>query len=436
MNKIDGQVVRRIGVTICALLVGALLVTACGSSSHSSSTGGLSGGAPASTGGGASHTTLKGRPIKVGMIADVGVAVDWSDEVAAARAGVRQVNSEGGINGHMVVLDFCNEALNPNTAEACARRMVSDHVMAMADDGVATSEGGVNAILRRAGIAQIGTDSFGGVSASDPNTYMTDGFEVHNIAAMTKYAVSLGDKRLAMAVVNIPATAPYTPEGKAAAQRLGATLAGTISVPQTFSDLSTQAAALMALHPQAVLLECSEAGGLALVKEMAQLGYTGKFLNDGNFFTQSQVESLGSVANQVLFVSPFPPVTATDIPGMRKFAAAVEAEKAAGDKAAQTGPELVNTQDVGSWLAVKAIAKIANAKKASDAASFKKSIDATKNLDLDGVIPPWTPNKANPKSPYPRVVNPDYYEYSWKDGKVQLASTKSVNIASLIPGTH
>src|SRR4051794_6432618 len=71
-------------------------------------------------------------PIKVGLIAPVGVP-SFSDPqmVAAARAAVRGANARGGINGQTVQLIYCNDKNDPNLGTACARKMVSEHVVAM-----------------------------------------------------------------------------------------------------------------------------------------------------------------------------------------------------------------------------------------------------------------------------------------------------------------
>lgn len=443
MNKRDGGALRPICLLACAL-VAALAVAACGSSNHSggagSSTSSSSMTAAASSGASSSKTAktrqATGSPITLGMIADVGTdAVNVYDEVAAARAGVRQINTLGGINGHRVVLDFCNEALNPNTAESCARKMVSKHVMAMVADSVVTAEGDVNKIFDAAGIPQVATISYSGVSLSDPNTYMDIGDELYSIAAQMKFAAENGDKRVAMARYQSPIADAYPVVAKSAAQQVGADYVGSVDIPGTFSDLSTQAAALIALKPQAVSLECSPAAALALIKEMDGLGYTGKFFGDGGYFTQAQIESLGSTAeSQQEFSTPMPLLGAKNVPGISIFLSAIKAEQAAGDKDALSGPALVIVYDEEAWLGVRAIQEIANKYKATTAPEFKKALHKAKNVYMFGMTPPWTPDaepKANPPA-LARVNNSSYYEARWQNGAVNQLDTKPVDIGPLV----
>ena len=402
--------------------VAALSVAACsssGSSAASSST---------ATAGASSFT---GSPVKIGIIADVGTVVDWGPEVAAARGAVRQVNANGGINGHEVVLDFCNEDLNPNTARDCARQMVSDHVMAMADDGIITAESDDYKILAAANIANVGPVSFSGAAGSDPNSYLLRPDENYSIASLAEYAISSGDKRIALALLDSPLTATYKPLLSSVAPALGGQLVTTVTFPQVTSDVSTQAEALMSAQPDAVMLQAAPAAMLPLMKDMDALGYKGKFLSDGAQFTASDLAGLGTVANQLMFTSPFPPATATNILGIKEFRAAMTAEKAAGDAEAPAG-DTVESYDIQAWADVTAIQRIANASKATDAASFKAAINATKDLSLDGVVPPWTPNQSDTAAAEPRVNNGAYYEYSWVNGTSVLASAKQIDVTSLI----
>lgn len=432
MSKSDGWGLRRIALVALAG-VAAAVIAACGSSSNgsgasSSSTSASSAAASSPAPKGRSFT---GRPVKLGIIINVGAAVNWDHVLAAAKASVRQVNGEGGIDGHEVSLDFCNESLNPNNASACARKMVSDHVMAMVDDGVATAEAQVNAILKAAGIPQVGTQTFSGASATDSNNYLALE-EDSAIAGEIQYAVKSGDKRIAMVVLQSPITDTYIPLAKGISSQLGGQFVGKVDVPQTFADLSTQAAALMAMKPQAILFEASPASALAISKTLVQLGYTGKFFTDGNQLNQSQVESLGSVANHQYFVSQFPPVTQTSVKGVSEFRAAIKAEKAAGDSAADTSTQLPSNEDEAVWADVKLVQNIAKAAKATTSVEFKKAIDKAKNVSTDGMLPPVTPNATNASPVIARMANPDMYDFYWSNGGVHLASSKPSSVESLL----
>jgi branched-chain amino acid transport system substrate-binding protein len=411
-----GSSVKIIGGAVALLLAAA----ACSSSGSGSG----SGSAASSTGSSASAT-----PLKIGLITVVGTALNFTDQVAAANAAIRQVNSQGGIDGHKLQLVFCNEALNPNDGEACARDMVSDHVMAMVGTLAPTSEQTVNTILAQAGIAQVGPETQG-PGATDNNSYLLCAPPILNEVAYAKYAGLQGAKRVDTILLDSPITSADVPTLKEVLPSVGATLGTVVTSTQAGGDLSPQAAALMKDNPQVIIFNTSPASAIALMKAIDQLGYKGTFETVPNALTLTEIQDLGAEANQLRFVSTFPPITATNIPGIEQMVQALQAEAAAGDK---NVPSTVFTGDyqIDTYTAIMAIQKIASAAKATDAASFQKAINAAKDVNLDGIIPAWTPDNPGPAT-LPRVSDPDYYFFSWDNGTVKLQSPDPVSVASML----
>jgi ABC-type branched-subunit amino acid transport system substrate-binding protein len=398
----------------CAI---AMLVVAAGCSSSGS-------GSASSTGSSAS-----GTPLKIGLITVVGTALNFTDQLSAANAAIRQVNSEGGIDGHQVQLVFCNEALDPNKGAACARDMANDHVMAMVGTLAPTSEQTVNTILAQAGIAQVGPETQG-PGATDKNSYLLGAPPILNEVAYAKFAGLQGAKRVDTILLDSPITAADVPTLKKVLPTVGATLGTVVTSTQQGGDLSPQAAALMKDNPQVVIFNTSPASAIALMKAMDQLGYRGTFETVPNALTLPEIQGLGAEANQLRFVSTFPPISATSVPGIQQMVEALRAQAASGDK---NVPSTTFTGDyqIDTYTAVMAIQKIADAAKATDAASFQKALNSATNVNLDGIIPAWTPDKPGPAT-LPRVSDSDYYFFKWDDGTVQLVSSDPTDVASML----
>lgn len=401
----------------------AVLVTAAACSSSGSG----SGSAASSTGSNAS-----GTPLKIGLITVVGTALNFTNQVAAANAAIRQVNSQGGIDGHPLQLVFCNEALDPNDGAACARDMVNDHVMAMVGTLAPTSEQTVNTILAQAGIAQVGPETQG-PGATDKNSYLLGAPPILNEVAYAKYAGLQGAKRVDTILLDSPITSADVPTLKKVLPTVGATLGTVVTSTQQGGDLSPQAAALMKDNPQVIIFNTSPASAIALMKAMDQLGYQGTFETVPNALSLSEIQGLGAEANQLRFVSTFPPISATNIPGIKQMVNALNAEAAAGDK---NVPSTTFTGDyqIDTYTAILAIQKIADAAKATDAASFQQAINSATNVNLDGIIPAWTPDKPGPAT-LPRVSDTDYYLFSWDNGTVKLESPDPVDVAPMLQGS-
>ena len=113
------------GAAVCAL---AIVATACSSSSSSTGSTAGSNSSAASTG-----SAPSGSAINIGVIEPTNTSIyNAGDEVAAVRAAAAGINAQGGINGHKVVVDYCNSQDDPNATAACVRQMISDKVVELA----------------------------------------------------------------------------------------------------------------------------------------------------------------------------------------------------------------------------------------------------------------------------------------------------------------
>jgi branched-chain amino acid transport system substrate-binding protein len=408
-----------------AVLVTALcaagLLAACSSTSNGSETGSGSSDAP---------SALKGAPIKIGMIADVGDVVNWPDVVAAGQGAVRAVNASGGINGHPVEFVFCNEEFNPNTDEACARQMVADKVIATAGGANLAAEADVDTILRDAGVPQIGNWSLG-PSDTDPNSYLLFGGSGFVNAAAAVAASEVGDKKWAFVNSALPTTKAWEGELRTIAPRVGSKLNTLIEVPNNITDMSPIASAIVSAGDNAVMTGIDGGLTVSLIEALSQLGYKGVVLS-GTVMSLQQMESLGSEAKLVLNVSPFPPVSATKtFPGLEQFAKDMAAEKASGDANAPTSEVYQPTQVFLAYAAVKAIQEVANAAHATTSAELKRALAKAKNVDImDGLLM-WTPSKSI-NVHVPRASTDTWYVWKWDKNRAVLVNKKPFKVSSLV----
>jgi branched-chain amino acid transport system substrate-binding protein len=375
----------------------APVVTACSSSGSSSGSG----------------SSADSSPINLGIITDVDTAgTDHSDVLAAAKGAVRAVNKAGGVNGHPLKLLFCNENLEPNQAEACVRQMVSGHVAAMVGNTIYTAEQYADETFRAAGIAQLGNTA-DGISEHDPNSYMLDGGQTFANGGQIYGASTLAGKRIAYVGIALPFTAPYLAFYRKACVSLGCQIVSTATVPsETATDFAPEAAALMQGKPQVVVVDVG-LGIIPLLRTMDQLGYTGKVvIQDANFTTKNFFAQACAQQRQFVLQSTYPPpFLAANDPGLKEYTKDMQAEKAAGDSAAPDYTKFFDSFDMNAYLAVKAFAEVASTAHAYDAASFKKAINAARNIDILGLKPPWNPNDSL-FAQLPRVNRDQYFYYT------------------------
>lgn len=109
---------------------GVLVVSACSSSAPATSAGG--------SGTSGSSSTAKGTPIALGMMVPVksSTGVSVPDSEPAAQAAIDEINAAGGVNGHPLVLKFCDDQDDVQVASQCANTLVNqDKVVAMVGGG-------------------------------------------------------------------------------------------------------------------------------------------------------------------------------------------------------------------------------------------------------------------------------------------------------------
>lgn len=399
-------------------------LAACSSSGSSSSSG-------STTSGSSSGSATSGSVIKLGIITDVGGAVNDADEVAGARAAVRGLNKRGGINGHPVQLIFCNGALSPVTDGSCVRQMIGAKVMAMVGDEMVAYEESGDKLFSAAGIANVSPVAYS-YDFQDPNTYLINSGQEFLNTAQDVAALKYGGKRDGYIVVNIPTTVPYMAAHKKLLPTLGATFAGDVEVPEVTTDYADPAAALNANKPDVINTDSTEASDIEIFKNMAALGFTGKEVVAADALTLSDFQGLGSLANRELIVGAFPPISAAaQFSGMEQFKSDMAAEVAAGDTA--DAGYLTFNRDVvlDAYFGVIAVQKIADQAKATTAAEFKTAINAAKAVDLGGVIPPWSPN-TSVSTAVPRASNDAEYISEWNNGALKLLTSQPVKVAKMV----
>ncbi|MDE3205068.1 MAG: ABC transporter substrate-binding protein [Acidobacteriota bacterium] len=180
----------------------ALVAVGCGSSKSSSS---------GSTGSNASLGTpnaASGSPLKVGYITDgQNGSINNLTEVPAAQAAVKYVNAYlGGVAGHVLSLDVCNNGDTPSGATDCVNQMITDKVPVVlynVDGQGETTYGG----LSKAGVPVMAYGSIAQNELTGKLSYIVTNGLATAFAGPAAIAQSVKAKRAAVFVTNVPAAA-------------------------------------------------------------------------------------------------------------------------------------------------------------------------------------------------------------------------------------
>jgi ABC-type branched-subunit amino acid transport system substrate-binding protein len=411
---------RSYGLVLILISVGVLVLAACGSTSK-----------PAASSSTAAAPKFTGSPIKIGEIAPSGTtAVNWDPAIAAVRAAIAGINARGGINGHQVIFDWCNEGEDPNIAANCARKMVSDGVVATVGDYTQYGDA-VTTILNAAHIPELVNIAQSPDQLNDSNVFLTGGSLPGDANAFS--AVELGAKRISVIGISVPAVGLLANADKTAIAAAGGEYTGLISVPITTTDFSPYIAAAVAKHAQAAEMLILPSQFEPVIEADYQAGDPIKLLLAANLLTDTVAKQLGPAMNAVVISNSVPPLSdAANVPGMAQFISDMKAEAARGDQYANLS--VYDTEGLEAWVEAEAVYKVASTiHGAITASSVMTALNSAKNLNFGGIIPPWTPSSPGPAN-YTRVSNPNYYTIVYRNGVQVVAKQGEINLETLMPG--
>jgi branched-chain amino acid transport system substrate-binding protein len=349
-------------------VVAAMLVLAgCGSSGtkQSSST--------AATGGSSSGTAASGSPINLGAIVGTGDDVKLAS-TQGLQTAESAINASGGIAGHPVKISICDDGNDANAGAQCARKLISQGVVAFVGNN---SPYGANfdPLVERAGMANIESNILAPNDLTSPNIFLSYGGTFASGPGGATVCAKAGAKRIAVAYLNIGAGAQSAVLTNQLLGSLNLKISGAVGLPPSAADLSTQAAALIQLHPDCVLSLSVAGSNQQLITALRQLGYKG-FVAVPAFTTTAleMIKAIGSEdANNVILVSPYD----ASSPLAQRFEKEIAAKF--GDKAHATQMALRSWWGVNQFKLV--VEKLPTIDRATTLAAFK----ATTALDTQSL---------------------------------------------------
>jgi branched-chain amino acid transport system substrate-binding protein len=379
--------------------------------------------------------TAEPAPIKVGSLVPVSVeaAGQW---VAGARAAAREVNSRGGIHGRRIEIENCDDHRDPNLAEACARQLVRDGVVATA--GSLTSLSMVEApVLDQAGIPEVGSEAVNPEDTSLPTAFPLDGGIVTQVIGQVFGAKRRGLHSLYIVSLDTPAGQLAISFASMAARAAGIQVVGAAFAPAATADFTPYVRAAMQAHADVVWPALFPPWFSQLLTASKVAGATFLTCYPYGAVAPRDVEELGGSRGPTegsIQFGALPPVGASDrFPALLTFKADMDAELAAGD--ADAAPGLRSGGPLAAWLSVEVIARILATLPRLDAAALLSALRTQPTVDTLGLTPTWTPGHTGPK-PFPRVTNPFGYLITQRNGVDVLADTQPFNTALALGATH
>lgn len=385
-----------LGIALTVVVVG------CGSNSAAS---------PAASG--------SATPFRVTLITGVNTPVGNYPEMGPAmQVAVTNINKAGGLKGHPIVLNVCNNGGNSAGSATCARQAVAEKV-----DDVIETTGFTPAtipILDEARIARVGSPTQPAFTGDYTDTFDAPLFGGGTYATWPFIAKGHGATRLA--VLQVDLAVAYTNSGvaKAASAAAGVDYVGTVVAPLAATDFAPYVQQLKTLHADAVGLLVTGAQIGAVRTAEQSLGLSILNISQTATLTEAVLQSYGQLSNGILGPSPVPPPTATNLTAVKTFNKQMDA----------AGNKTKTIQALTGWLTIYALQALAQQVKGDvTGASLLDAAHQARNVNVLDLFK-WSPGTPGPKD-YPNASNGTQYVVVAKDGSWNLADSKPLDIYAL-----
>jgi branched-chain amino acid transport system substrate-binding protein len=381
----------------------------------------------ACSGSGASTGSGGGDSIHIGAILPTGTSAgNYPEALASIRAAARAVNASGGVNGHRLVVDYCNENANVNSAATCARKAAAGRDIALVSTVSTFAAQSILPNLRD--LPNVGPYALAPKEIVCPTCYAFDAELFGGFGATGSLAKQAHVPSARVVTLDIPVARSTSGQTNAAIRKKGIAVQPPIYIPPTASDYAPYAQKFLESGAKAVVPLLPQQGVFGFLQAVKQAGGHPIVLANDSEIRLQDLPSLGSAVDGAKFVLTAPPATAAPkIKGVRTWLAELKKEAATGDKNAR----VQNSVSLHAWLATHAVAEIASGIKGKvDRASFAAALKKAHDVSLYGIFPAWTPSAKAPAGVAPGMTNPYVFFAEAKNNTFVLLKDKAWNLAA------
>lgn len=409
-----------------AIAASAVSLAACGSSgssggSTSSATAGSNTAASATHASVANTTSsgskATGSPVDLWALAPLSSSVgNVPGAPAGVRIAARYLNGHGGLGRahHAVVVRTCDTQGTPQGEVQCAQQAVADKKAVAAVNPIELyNPNALTATLQKGGLAAVNPYISTTQQLTNPINFPIVAAYFAGAACSTLTAKATGDKRVGYAQINLPTSEQGDAYAAGVARKAGLTVAGTVTIPVTTTDLSTYIQQLLNDNPQIVVLNMQPGLVAQFVQAAAQLGANWTYCAQDGITEWQQLVGLGSRADSFYFAAMVPQVTQPGSAIVNTFRSQAQAEYAAGDKAASLDPSQEPGDAFTAWLAMQVVDQVTqHMPGAITRAGFLHKL-AHSTVHLRGALPTIDFAKPDPMPQFRRLFNTTLFLDKW-----------------------
>ncbi|MBV9593084.1 MAG: ABC transporter substrate-binding protein [Actinobacteria bacterium] len=412
---------RRALAAVGAGVLATVLVAACSSSKKSTDTGTGSSNASGSSSG----TAPSGPALKVMTIVPLsGNGVVYPQESAGAQATVKWVNANGGVAGHPLDLEVCDDQNSPNGAAACGQKAVDDKVVAVVGSFSLYGNSFMTA-LTSASIPYIGPCCpFASQEVASPNSFIFSAGSLISVGEGIAAGQVNGKTGTVVAVETAsPATDYSNKLIQAGLKSTGFT--GTFK-PITVSAQATDYAPTVAQATNGsstIIVGLGQQQAQAFFPALASAGGKQHIIGiGGNSLASSVVKANADATNGATVVDYYPPLQSSDkwkpfIDAFAKYASSDQKNLDISLLGAET-----------TWIGFKVMKQVGD-KMSGDitASAFLATLQKSTSVDTGGLTPPLDLSKPFSAKSLSSLYNTSLTFEKVDNGKITWPDSKFID---------
>jgi branched-chain amino acid transport system substrate-binding protein len=329
-----------------------------------------------------------------------------------AKAAAAALNKDGGIDGHPVQIDVCDNQGNPNQSATCGRQAKSNGDIAVIGSWDVQGSAVILPILQAEGIPYIGALAATPAEVTNPDSFIFDPGAVLASYATAAMWHDEGCKNvLEFGISGNPVFAQELVGQQKIAAKDGFQL-HVVNVQIGQADVTAPISTALSMHPDCVSYEGDGQTTAKLVAGVRQAGYTGKFITAIGSLLPQLLASIGKAGDGVLVLnttlSPY-----SDDPQVTQFRNEVTAYVGNAKDAA------VDLNEFGQdgWSSVRLVALALKGSGDYTSAGLLKKLPTMCDVNVGNVYPHVGFCKPSVQSTvFPRIFNANEAYFVAKNG--------------------
>jgi ABC-type branched-subunit amino acid transport system substrate-binding protein len=320
-----------------------------------------------------------------------------SPELAlAATAATKWINDQGGIKGHPIVVDTCDDHFTATGSSTCVRGFADNKKVVAIVGGEVCFSDASDSILKSSGLPWLAGSGCGANSYTGPEFTLMAGGVVGDARALGSL-VAAQNLPAAIITFNLPQADVIVNTITDAAKAGGGSVVGTVRVDPSTTDMSAAVSTALQHHPQAIIPQTSTAQIASVLQALKQQGYTGKIVLAASQVPGSTLASLSSAAGQIIGATSSAPVMApdADLPALKQFRT---------EMAAVGGKDKDLNNSFPTWLAFHQLYDAASKAVTLDRPGILAAAKGLTDWQYRQSNPPMTFSAAGPFTGYPNIV--------------------------------